>query len=246
MLLAVKKNSSEAKMLKFSKGNTKIQNLALHMGYKKSHVVTFDLPAGHTCPAASLCLSIVDKNTGKRENFGEFICYATKAELQYKNVLKLRHDNYDTLLSCENNSALMANMLTEAMPKNVKLVRIHSSGDFFSKAYFNAWIILAENNPDVTFFAYTKILHYAAKNDLPTNLHIVYSYGGKLDSVRDQKFSAVPTCYVITKDKWTIDGDYATRNYDGLIVKIVCQNESQDHEDFFMIKDKKSFGIIVH
>ena len=51
--------------LSFSKGNRKLNELATDLGLKKSQVISFDLPAGHTCPMASECLSKADKITGK-------------------------------------------------------------------------------------------------------------------------------------------------------------------------------------
>jgi len=38
------------------------------------------------------------------------------------------------------------------------VVRIHSSGDFYSQAYLNKWITIARFNPHKTFFSYTKRL----------------------------------------------------------------------------------------
>ena len=35
-------------------------------------------------------------------------------------------------------------------------VRIHSSGDFYSKEYINFWIDIIQNNPNILFWAYTR------------------------------------------------------------------------------------------
>ena len=39
---------------------------------------------------------------------------------------------------------------------NVRFIRIHASGDFFSVAYAEMWKRIAINNPGVTFWTYTK------------------------------------------------------------------------------------------
>ena len=45
---------------------------------------------------------------------------------------------------------------------NITQIRIHAAGDFFSAEYVDAWITIAENNPDVIFWTYTKF-EYALK-----------------------------------------------------------------------------------
>ena len=54
----------------------------------------------------------------------------------------------------------MADALCAVLPKDARIIRIHVSGDMFSHKYFMAWIKVAERNPDVLFYAYTKSLTY--------------------------------------------------------------------------------------
>ena len=64
-------------------------------------------------------------------------------------------------------------------------VRIHDSGDFFSEAYLQGWISIAESFPEILFYAYTKevvmLKRYIADGGLPPNLLVVFSMGGKQD-----------------------------------------------------------------
>ena len=40
------------------------------------------------------------------------------------------------------------------------LYRIHESGDFWSELYFQAWLEVARQHPNIKFYAYTKQLSY--------------------------------------------------------------------------------------
>ena len=67
-------------------------------------------------------------------------------------------------------------------------VRVHDSGDFFSRDYLYGWISLANSFPWILFYAYTKevaMLEDAAV-DMPPNFLTVYSMGGKQDTMIDK------------------------------------------------------------
>lgn len=213
-------------MLKFSYRNKKIKLLAERLGYSNRQVVAFDLPAGYTCPMADKCKAYANRITGKiidGENM-VFRCYAASGESLFKNTRFARWHNYELLRCNEDN---MHNIIAQSLPKDVKVVRVHSSGDFFSYDYFQAWCTVAKNNPDVIFFGYTKILPYVTANK-PDNFKLVYSYGGKLDQfVTDN----VPTCYVIGNEK---DSVYP----------VACEIDKTDDFDFIM--KQVSFSLVVH
>ena len=57
----------------------------------------------------------------------------------------------------------------------VKIIRIHASGDFFSLAYALAWRRIAENNPAVLFWTYTKNKDCESVFDGLSNANIVKS-----------------------------------------------------------------------
>ena len=67
-------------------------------------------------------------------------------------------------------------------------VRIHDSGDFYSDEYLLAWMHIAEQTPDVLFYAYTKevsrLREHADK--APVNFRWLYSLGGKQDHLIDR------------------------------------------------------------
>ena len=79
--------------------------------------------------------------------------------------------------------------------KNIELVRIHESGDFFSLEYIKAWLTVAKNNPDLKFYCYSKSLPFFLTNDLdsglinmPENFFMTASYGGQWDHLIDRNY----------------------------------------------------------
>ena len=74
------------------------------------------------------------------------------------------------------------NVLNQAIRRNkIKVVRIHSSGDFYNQTYFESLVESAKQNPNVIYFGYTKILKYAELSQNVDNLYLIYSVGGKDD-----------------------------------------------------------------
>jgi hypothetical protein len=142
----------------------------------------------------------------------------------------MRWLNFTTLKNAKDSES-MARIINENLPKNVKVIRIHSSGDFFNKEYFNAWVKVCELNPGLTVYGYTKILDYV-KADKPINFKLVYSIGG----IDDNKLSGdVPSCKVILKNELTS-------------LPIICANKTDEShaEDYNYILSGESFGLNLH
>ena len=143
--------------------------------YYEGEVYEYNLPTGTTCPFAMECKVVVDKITGKFDvTKGQYRCYASSAE-RFPAVRNHRHNNFD----------FVRNGGVPVIPKDCKAIRIHSSGDFFNQTYFDMWLKLAEENPSVEFWAYTKSLNYWVNRlkDIPSNLILTASYGGKTDNL---------------------------------------------------------------
>ena len=143
--------------------------------YYEGEVYEYNLPTGTTCPFAMECKVVVDKVTGKFDvTKGQYRCYESSAE-RFPAVRNHRHNNFD----------FVRNGGIPVIPKGCKSIRIHSSGDFFNQSYFDMWLKLAEENPGVEMWAYTKSLKYWINrlNDIPKNLILTASYGGKADDL---------------------------------------------------------------
>lgn len=220
-------------MVKYSFSNSKMNKLARHLGLKLAQAVSFDLPAGWTCSKADICKTFSNRETGKLNRVGRVLCYAAKGEAFAPSARRLRWHNFDELRACGKDIDKMVALLTEAMPKNVKVIRIHSSGDFYSREYFLAWVKFARSNPDVTIYGYTKHLDYAAYDDFPENLYMQYSFGGLDDERMKALEIEIPTCYI---------GEGA--EYPGL--DIVCATQELGYQDYEAILNRKSFVIPIH
>ena len=141
--------------LKFSTGNGKLRNRLI-----------FSLPAGYSCPHAGVCRTYADRVTGKitdipnnnGTNAKDFRCFAAMSEVR-PNVREARWHNWDlirkTMYSNGNQAMLLRDLidvsLTVTKPK--KLIRVHESGDFWTEEYMRAWMLVAKQRPNQTFYA---------------------------------------------------------------------------------------------
>lgn len=170
--------SPDRKQLKFGRGNAKLDNA----------IFTFSLPAGHTCPFAEQCLSKADKKTGRIKDgrHTEFRCYAATMETR-PSVRRSRWHNFQQLRACKT-QAEVTQLILDSLSPFAGYVRVHDSGDFYSQAYFDAWMDVARQRPETWFYAYTKSLPYwvARMGTIPDNLVLTASYGGTRDDLIDR------------------------------------------------------------
>jgi len=158
-------------------------------------VYSFDLLSGYSCPGAKDCLSraIVDEQGKRRIQDGKetrFRCFSASQETQYPGVFKKRAQNFATLRAAEQRAKgkgkreAIAKRIQDVLPDDALVVRIHVSGDFFSQAYWLAWLHVARDNPHTTFYAYTKQLRLWVNADrIPKNLILTASRGGRWDNL---------------------------------------------------------------
>lgn len=137
-------------------------------------IAYFSLPAGLTCPGADTCNS-------------QAFCYAQNGNYIRMNVIKKQLNNF---FASQKDSFvyLMVDRISNLSAK-VKFIRIHDSGDFYSKAYIAKWAQIIEDCSmfDVKFYAYTKSytsLDLSALWNLE-NMNLIQSEGSKDDSLID-------------------------------------------------------------
>jgi hypothetical protein len=143
--------------------------------YYTGIVYEWNLPTGSTCPFALECKVIVDRQTGKFDvKKGQYRCYAASPE-RFPAVREHRWRNFE----------YVKQGLKPIIPKECKAIRIHASGDFFNQAYFDMWLEIARENPNIEMWAYTKSLQYWVNRigDIPQNLILTASYGGRQDEL---------------------------------------------------------------
>lgn len=142
-------------------------------------VLCFDLLAVRTCPNCKDC---------------QKKCYARRGEAYRPTV----HDKHalNTMLAVHDMDFLFA-LITEQLHRTKKkIVRIHSSGDFFSQKYLEMWCHIAQLFPEIKFYGYTKtreIFDFWWADELP-NLNIVDSLlpdgsvnFGSLDYIKEKQ-----------------------------------------------------------
>ena len=110
-------------------------------------------------------------------------CYAQKGAYSWSNVKPAFEKRYE-LTKTDNFINLMN---SEIKRKKVDFLRIHDSGDFYSKAYIQKWFNIANDNPNVKFYAYTKSFILFQGLTIPDNLDIIFSEGGKHDKLINTK-----------------------------------------------------------
>ncbi len=122
------------------------------------NIYAFDLPAVVSCPDSSEC-------------FKE--CYANKGAFIWKSAKQ--SNEYNFAIALNDIEYLQAELIKEIEKKNIKFIRIHSSGDFYSKEYFLMWCNIAKRFPLLKIFTYSKAPQIN-KELIPNNLNIINSF----------------------------------------------------------------------
>lgn len=135
---------------------------------KKSGISSFGIPAYKsvsgffTCPGANECITP---------------CYARHGAYIWSNVSLA----YEKRLSLTLSKDFIPVISSELKNRKIKILRIHDSGDYYSKKYLEKWLSIIRMFPEITFYSYTKIIPLFKKKVLPTNFMVIYSLGGKYD-----------------------------------------------------------------
>ena len=121
-------------------------------------IYAFDLPAVVSCPDSSECFKD---------------CYANKGTFLWKSAKQSNTFNFAIALN--DIKYLKKELIKEIEKKNIKFIRIHSSGDFFSKEYFLMWCNIAKHFEGLKIFTYSKAPQIDRKL-IPDNLNIINSF----------------------------------------------------------------------
>lgn len=231
--------------LRLSFRNEKLEATARFYGLRLNQAASFNLPSGqaHICVAADVCRWYTDRDTGRMTAGpnAQFKCYAAKVESYAPSARRMFWKNYDTLVQeGVNNEPFMTQLLVDMLNENpqVKILRIHAGGEFFSKAYFKSWVSVAQQFPDIRFFGYSKVLTYVM-SERPTNFGLHYSHGGKMDKLWEQYTKQgvhIPTSFVVGPDDARQAPEICTDH----------KNVADYAADFEYIMSGRSFSLLVH
>ena len=135
---------------------------------KKDNIFSFGIPAKDTCLAATTCKKF---------------CYAAKGFYLMPTVKQGKKAR----LKASKLKSFPTKMIEEITKRKAKIIRIHDSGDFYSREYLHKWFKVMESLPQVKFYAYTKMIPLMESEKLPKNFTVIYSIGGKYDHLIDPK-----------------------------------------------------------
>lgn len=114
-------------------------------------------------------------------------CYAQMGAYVWSNVSKVHHSKFNATRHPGFVPAAvteLVNLERKAAKRSKQLyIRIHDAGDFYSKDYALNWFRIIRQCPNVEFYAYTKQVELFKELDVPNNLTIIYSYGGRQDKL---------------------------------------------------------------
>ena len=151
--------------------NSKLKKTSKALGLR---VFNFGIPAYKsasgklTCPMADECVKF---------------CYAKKGAYIWSNVQPAFENRY----KLSKTNYFIGAMNDEIKRKKPDYVRVHDSGDYYSKAYLQKWIKIAIHNPDVKFYSYTNMVDMILNTSLPSNYDIIFSDSGKQKNLIDER-----------------------------------------------------------
>jgi len=142
-------------------------------------VLNFGIPAYKsttgkiTCPFADECVKY---------------CYARKGTFRWPNTINAYENRFRIARSPDFETIMNAAILVN----NPHFIRVHDSGDYFSKKYMDRWFSIMRANPNVKFYSYTNsvLLMKQHINDMPHNFDVIFSTDGKqrdkVDKTKDR------------------------------------------------------------
>lgn len=159
-----KANSESDFFIKFQKKNDKLTPT------EKVKFLIWSIPAIITCPyATELC----------KAN-----CYATKGCHTFNSTKQSHARNHEITLAPDFVERVILSLIAYGNTPSYKqaskiVVRVHESGDFYSKAYMDAWFKIAsamQGDDRFQFVAYTKSIAYIdSAESIPANFTIRFS-----------------------------------------------------------------------
>lgn len=151
--------------------NSKLKKTSKKLGVR---VFNFGLPAYKSisgkviCPMADSCVKF---------------CYARKGAYIWSNVKPAFEKRYELSKTDD----FVNKMYNEIIKKKPDYVRVHDSGDYYSRKYLNKWIDIALLFPEVKFYSYTNMVDMFQNTSLPVNFDIIFSDSGKQSHMINKK-----------------------------------------------------------
>jgi hypothetical protein len=164
-LKKVEQSQFKTHKISVSTGNSKLA---------QDGIACFDIPQAVTCRGAGSCLGF---------------CYASIGNYTYRVKQQNMLNNFYTSQTPEVFKELVSKSF-EKLPRYIKTIRLHSSGDFYNQEYLDTWVEIMEAHPQFRFYAYTKSLDLDWTEALKLkNFFRVQSIGGLFDHLIDMELA---------------------------------------------------------
>lgn len=161
LLKKVAENIYKQYKISISTGNTKLA---------QDGIACFDIPQASTCRGAGSCLGF---------------CYASLGNYTYRVKVQNMLNNFYTSLNPEVFTPEVKKSY-EKLPRYIKTIRLHSSGDFYNQEYLDTWVKIMRETPEFRYYAYTKSLDLDWTEALKlNNFFRIQSIGGIFDHLID-------------------------------------------------------------
>jgi hypothetical protein len=210
--------TQNGKMKKSSQGDTALYNWTIPAFKSQDGTIT--------CPNASKCA---------------IGCYAKQGSYVWTNTMKshqnkldlTRHSDFVPIMV----QAIEAKLKTNKRKSKKTLIRIHDAGDFYSLDYTLSWFRVMntlKNESSLSFYAYTKevdrfkSLKTNYSTIYPKNFTVIFSLGGKQDSLIDQNTDRHSKVFQSETD--LIEQGYIDAS----------------HDDTLALTDNPKIGLIYH
>jgi len=173
-----------------------------------------------------------------------FRCFSASQEAFYPVVYEARKRNTKIIELAAKDILGAAEVISNAIPKKAQGIRIHVAGDFKTRNYFEAWLIIARENPSIRFYAYTKSLPFWVqfRKDIPKNFMLTASRGGHKDKlIREKRLRQA----VVIHDPKTVSAIIDSGNYNRVPTGRY-KGWDIDHDDSHAAFEGKSFALLIH
>ena len=178
-----------------------LENLLAKRNKKTGNVNVFNLQSYDTCPG--------------KTSYCEKTCYAHKGNYCFNVVI----NKYARNLSATLRPDFIQRICNELALSKSKIVRVHSSGDFYSLDYLAKWIKIAGYCKDNVFYAYTRCWHLNEYKKLLNQFEALPNVvlwksidpsdkvlpSGRLAFIEGSKGACKPNCQAQLKDNVTCD-----------------------------------------
>lgn len=168
-----------------------------------------------TCPMAGKCA------VGCYAKSGAYMWGTVKQAYEKRLIATLQANFVDVI------SADIETILKKKSTKNL-IIRIHDSGDFYDLKYFEKWFKVMTRFPKVKFYAYTKMVEMFKGRFLPSNFTLIFSFGGKQDSMIDQS------------------SDRHSRVFETVEDLELAGYINASHDDMLALTQNKKVGLVYH